>query len=341
MVYVNEDSDGKKYFKFPVEWKLFSHVAIRADSLDEAIAYFAKNSADIPIEDDAEYVEASYTITGMDYHDALVAVPLASAYNAPLLLTTDKQVTKQTEAELARLKAKKVIIVSTNGAVGSKVKAALAKYNPTMISGKTCFETASKVATALQKNVGKAPDTIFFATDSAFADALSASTVAAVKGAPVIYLQTKGEIDKATAAYLADVKGSVKQAYVIGGTGVISDAMMKSAATALGLKSGSTVRRIAGANRYGTCVEVNKTFADSMPGTALCIATGADFPDALAGGVFAAAKSAPLFLVNNAAKKLDDTQTAYLKTKQAKQFFVFGGTGAVSDNTVNQVKAVR
>lgn len=69
MVYVNEDSDGKKYFKFPVEWKLFSHVAIRADSLDEAIAYFAKNSEDIPIEDDAEYVDESYTITGMDYHD--------------------------------------------------------------------------------------------------------------------------------------------------------------------------------------------------------------------------------------------------------------------------------
>ena len=140
--------------------------------------------------------------TGMDYHDALVAVPLANAYNAPLLLTTDKQVTKQTEAELARLKAKKVIIVSTNGAVGSKVKAALAKYNPTMISGKTCFETASKVATALQKKAGKAPDTIFFATDSAFADALTASPVAAIKNAPIIYLNNKS-IDSATANYAA------------------------------------------------------------------------------------------------------------------------------------------
>ena len=78
-----------------------------------------------------------------------------------------------------------------------------------------------------------------------------------------------------------------------------------------------------------------------MTGTALCIATGADFPDALAGGVFAAIKSAPLFLVNNAAKKLDDTQTAYLKEKQAKKFFVFGGPGAVSDPTVNLVKAVK
>ena len=86
---------------------------------------------------------------------------------------------------------------------------------------------------------------------------------------------------------------------------------------------------------------INKTFANTMPGTSLCIATGADFPDALAGGVFAAVNSSPLFLVNNAAKKLDDVQTAYLKEKKAKRFYVFGGTGAVSDNTVNLVKSVK
>ena len=280
---------------------------------------------------------------GLNSADALAGVPLAKAYNAPILLTTTKSLPAETLAEIKRLKATNVIILGGEGAISKAVETTLKNngLKTERIAGTSRFETATKIAEKLAEKNSNKPKEIFFVYAYNFADALSASTVAAVKGAPVIYLQTKGEIDKATAAYLADVKGSVKQAYVIGGTGVISDAMMKSAATALGLKSGSTVRRIAGANRYGTCVEVNKTFADSMPGTALCIATGADFPDALAGGVFAAAKSAPLFLVNNAAKKLDDTQTAYLKTKQAKQFFVFGGTGAVSDNTVNQVKAVR
>ena len=285
-----------------------------------------------------EYKNGTGTVviaTGLDFPDALVAVPLANAYNAPLLLTTDKHVTKQTEAELARLKAKKVIIVSTNGAVGSKVKAALAKYNPTMISGKTCFETASKVATALQKNVGKAPDTIFFATDSAFADALSASPVAAIKNAPIIYLKNKGSIDSATADYLKSVKGKVKNAYIIGGDGVISDAMMKNVATALGLKSGKTVVRVAGANRYSTCVEVNNKFKDVLTGTGICVAKGLDFPDALAGGVYAAKTRQALFLADG--KKLQDVQSSYLKGKNASKITVFGGIGAVPDDLVKLI----
>ena len=285
-----------------------------------------------------EYKNGTDTVivaTGLDFHDAMVAVPLASAYNAPLLLTTDKQVTKQTEAELARLKAKKVIIVSTNGAVGSKVKAALAKYNPTMISGKNCFETASKVATALQKNVGKAPDTIFFATDSAFADALSASPVAAIKNAPIIYLKKTGSIDTATANYLKSVKGKVKNAYIIGGDGVISDAMMKNVAKALGLTVNKTVQRLWGANRYETCVAVNNKFAGLLTGKGICVAKGLDFPDALAGGVYAAKTKQALFLADG--KKLQDVQGTYLKGKNASKITVFGGTGAVPDELVKLI----
>ena len=285
-----------------------------------------------------EYKNGTETVivaTGLDFHDALVAVPLASAYDAPLLLTTDKQVTKQTEAELARLKATKVIIVSTNGAVGSKVKAALAKYNPTMISGKNCFETAAKVAKALQKKAGKAPDTIFFATDSAFADALSASPVAAIKNAPIIYLKNKGSIDSATAAYLKSVKGKVKNAYIIGGNGVISNAMMKNVATALGLTVNKTVIRVAGKNRYETCVAVNKKFKSTLSSDGICVAKGLDFPDALAGGVFAAKTRQALFLADG--KKLQDVQSSYLKGKNASKITVFGGVGAVPDDLVKLI----
>ena len=273
--------------------------------------------------------------TGLDFHDALVAVPLANAYNAPLLLATDKLVTKQTEAELARLKAKKVIIVSTNGAVGSAVKTALAKYNPTLISGKTCFETASNVAKALQTKTQKAPDTIFFATDSAFADALSASPVAAIKNAPIIYLKNKGSIDSATANYLKSVKGKVKNAYIIGGDGVISGAMMKNVATALGLTVNKTVVRVAGKNRYETCVNVNNKFKSVLNSNSICVAKGLDFPDALAGGVYAAKNGQALFLADG--KKLQDCQNTYLKSKNASKLTIFGGVGAVPDNLVKLI----
>ena len=270
--------------------------------------------------------------TGLTFNDALVAVPLASAYDAPLLLTTDKQVTKYTEERLKKLNAKKVIIVSTSGAVGSKVKTALAKYDPTVISGKTCFETAAKVAKALQTKTKKTPDTIFFATDSSFADALSASPIAAIKGAPIMYLKNKGSIDKVTADYLKSVKGKVKNAYIIGGDGVISNAMMKNVANALGLTVNKTVQRVAGKNRYETCVAVNNKFAGLLTGKGICVAKGLDFPDALAGGVLAAKNRIPLFLADG--KKLLDCQNTYLKGRKASKLYVFGGTGAVSDELV-------
>ena len=282
--------------------------------------------------------------SGTDSADALAGVPLAKAYNAPILLATKTVLPDATLNEIKRLKAKNVIILGGIGAINSNVENKLKENGLKVerVAGGTRFETATKIAEKLaEKNNNKKPTELFFVYAYNFADALSASTVAAVKGAPVIYLRTTGALDKATSDYLASVKGSVKKAYVVGGTGVISDPMMKSAAAALGLTSGKTVTRIAGKNRYATCVEVNKTFASSMPGTALCIATGANFPDALAGGVFAALKSAPLYLVNNQITTLDAAQTAYLKEKQAKKFFVFGGVGAVSDKIVNIVKSVK
>ncbi len=273
--------------------------------------------------------------TGLTYQDALVAVPLAAAYDAPLLLGTEKHITDQTLAELKRLKAKNVIVVSTNGAIGSKAKAELKGYKVTSIAGKNYYETATKVAKALQAKTKKAPDTIFFATDSAFADALSASPIAAIKNAPIIYLKNKGSIDSATAAYLKSVKGKVKNAYVIGGDGVISDAMMKNVATALGLKSGKTVVRVAGKNRYETCVAVNKKFKSVVSSEGICVAKGLDFPDALAGGVYAAKNKQALFLADG--NKLQDVQSSYLKSKNAAKITALGGTGAVSDDLVKVI----
>ena len=186
-------------------------------------------------------------------------------------------------------------------------------------------------------NDDKAPEDVFFVYYDGFADALSVSTAAAVKGAPVIYLTKSGELNADTAAYLASVKGSVKNAYVIGGTGVITDNMMKNVGNALGV----TPTRVFGADRFATCVAVNEKFADVLNGDSICVATGMDFPDALAGGVFAAMNNAPLFLVNSKEDplRLSDTQKALLKTRAPEMLFVFGGSGAVPDSHVHTVAA--
>lgn len=274
---------------------------------------------------------------GLNYADALAGVSLAKAMNAPILLTNLKSLPAETLAEIKRLKATEVVILGGTGAVGAEVETALKKegLKTERIAGGTRFETATKIAEKMQKLSGKAPQDIFFVYAFNSADALSVSAVAAVKGSPVIYLKTKGELDDATAAYLKSVKGKVKNAYVIGGTGVITDEMMKKAGDALGIAP----QRVAGKNRFETCVEVNNTFKDVLDGNTVCVATGMDFPDALAGGVFAALNHAPLFLINGKAATLtlSNTQKSYLNDKSPRKLYVFGGTGAVPNSHIQKV----
>jgi len=275
---------------------------------------------------------------GMNYADALAGVPLANALGAPILLTNKDNLPQKTLDEIKRLKAKTVILLGGEGAVGAEVEKTLKNNHLAVerIAGATRFETATRIAEKMQTVSGKASSEVFFVYAFDFADALSASTAAAIKGSPIIYLNTKGELDNTTKRYLESVKGNVKTAYVIGGEGVISDDMMNKAAKALGL---SKATRIAGANRFATCVAVNEKFADVLNGDMLCVATGMDFPDALAGGVYAALNKAPLFLINGKLKtpKLSDEQKTYLKTKAANSITAFGGVGVVPDNHIADI----
>ena len=277
----------------------------------------------------------------MNYADALAGVPLAVKENAPILLTNTKSLDSTALAEIKRLKASKVIILGGEGVIGKQVETELVQSgiktaNIKRIAGKNRFSTAATIAQQLNTK----PTDVFFVYGNNFADALSVSTVAASKNAPIVYLTTNGSLHPDTAAYLAALKkaGSVKNAYVIGGEGVISDDMMNKAANALGLAKAT---RVAGKDRFKTCVAVNETFAGVLKGDMLCVATGMDYPDALAGGVYAAKNKAPLFLINGKAPtlNLNDEQKAYLKTKGASSITAFGGVGVVPDSHIQTVAA--
>ena len=270
---------------------------------------------------------------GLNYADALAGVPLANKLGAPILLTDKDKLNADTLAEIKRLGAKNVIILGGEGVISADVEKALQaeELSTERIAGKTRFSTAAAIAERVNEN----PTDVIFVYGLGYADAVSVSSVAALKNAPIIYLTTDGELNADTAAYLAKLKeaGSVKNAYVIGGTGVISDDMLKKAGDALGV----TPTRVAGKDRYETGALVNKTFADVFTSDTICVATGLDFPDALAGGVFAAQQKAPLLLANDTLK---DVHKTYLTEKNAHTFYVFGGTGAVPDKLVTEITAL-
>jgi putative cell wall-binding protein/C1A family cysteine protease len=290
----------------------------------------------------AKISQASFTTAdtvvlaySMNYADALAGVSLATKLKAPILLTNTKTLDATTLAEIKRLNAKNVIILGGTGAISDEVKKELENNGLTTerIAGASRFGTATAIAEKLNEN----PTDVFFVYYDGFADALSVSPIAASKNAPIIYLSTNGELHPDTAAYLAKLKekGCVKNAYVIGGEGVISNDMMNKAGNALGV----TPTRVFGKDRFATCVAVNEKFADVLDGDMLCVATGMDFPDALAGGVYAAINKAPLFLVNGKLKtpKLSDEQKAFLKARSAARITTFGGEGAVPDSHIADI----
>jgi putative cell wall-binding protein len=272
--------------------------------------------------------------SGLDYADALAGVPLAKAYSSPILLAGKDSLTNETLDEIKRLGAKAAIILGGEKAIGKGVETALkqngfAAAAVRRIAGKTRFETAALIAQELEKHTKTASKTAFVVSYTSCADALSASTAAALSGSPILYAAKSGELNAQTKTCLA----KADKAFVIGGDGVISDKVLKAVSDATKKKQ---AERIFGANRYKTCVAVNERFKDILTGSQICVAKGLDFPDALAGGVLACMKNAPMFLADGA---ISAEQINYIKSKKADSLYVLGGIGAVSEKLVQSISA--
>ena len=92
--------------------------------------------------------------------------------------------------------------------------------------------------------------------------------------------------------------------------------------------------RLAGSNRYATSAAVSSSmFQDSE---CVIIASGSDFPDALAGTTLAAAYGAPILLTDK--NKLPDDIREEITRLGAREATILGGTGAVSDNVKNALE---
>lgn len=271
--------------------------------------------------------ESVVIASGSNYADALAGVPLAYAMRAPILLVTpDKGLDESTAAEIRRLGAKNIYILGGEAAVPAAVadSAKALGCTVTRISGSSRFDTAVKIAERLAALRGT-PDEVFFVYSHNYPDALAVSSVAAVKGAPVLYVYSDGSLN-AGEAHIRALKGTAKKAYVIGGYGAIKEAADANIGKYI------PVTRVYGSDRYLTCAKINDTFADVLTGGAVCLATGTNFPDALAGGVLAAASASPLLLTGGT---LLDYQTDYIAGRKPDTVYVFGGSAVVSDATAN------
>lgn len=236
---------------------------------------------------------------------------------APVLLTRVGALPSATKAALDSLDPSNIVILGGTAAVSSAVEGELAAYgNVSRVAGKDRFETAALLAAQYGE-----VDHVYVATGQGenFADALSGGALAGAEGDPVLLVRqgsVPGTVTKAL-AQLGD-----PEVTVLGGTGAVSQAVAD--------QLGST-DRLAGKDRYATSVKVAERFGYSEAAAApeVYVATGTDYPDALAGSALAASQGVPVML-----SKPHDLPTVVLDAMIAMSpahVTILGGKAALDD----------
>lgn len=99
----------------------------------------------------------------------------------------------------------------------------------------------------------------------------------------------------------------------------------------------TTSPRVAGADRYGTAVAISQEAFPSGGVPVAYVATGGDFPDALAGAAAASAAGGPLLLVGT--DSMPAGTASELSRLKPARIVVLGGSSSVSDGVVTALRS--
>ncbi len=205
----------------------------------------------------------------------------------------------------------------------------------------TAFETLggpNRIATALEISTASFPlnsvDTVVIASSSAWSDALVGSSLAGAYRSPIL-LTKPTSLDAGVVSEIERLGAS--KAVVLGGTAALGTDVENALKAILG---NANVTRLGGSSRYSTARLVAEKTAEVMgcayDGTAF-VATGRDFPDAMAVGPLSSAKAWPILLVNSA-----DLGAANADTMNAigvDEVLIAGGTAAVPMGVEDDITA--
>jgi glucose/arabinose dehydrogenase/putative cell wall-binding protein len=257
--------------------------------------------------------------TGLDFPDALAGSAAAGNREMPVLLVVADQIPEATRVEIERLNPQRIYVFGGPGVVSEAVLTELRSHAQTgeviRLWGADRFATAAAISAYFYAS--RAP-AAFVAVGTNFADALAGAPAAALTGSPLLLVGTN-EIPTATEDELDRLQP--QRIYVLGGTGVISDGV----ASELNAFTEGSVQRLAGPDRYATGAAIVRAFWSRQAGY---VATGRDFPDALAGGAVAGRDGVPILLADAASVPLTTGQE--ILRLGSPRLTMLGGIGALS-----------
>jgi putative cell wall-binding protein len=204
------------------------------------------------------------------------------------------------------------------GAGGGGGPAPTIPTTPVRLSGSDRFGTAIAASAAEFPTAGTAGAVVLARSDD-YPDALVGAALAAAKNAPLLFANG-GVLTPATQAEIQRVLPAGGTVFLLGGTTAIP-ASVATSLTSLGF----VPVRYAGADRFATALTVADALND--PSTVL-LATGVDFPDALAAGPAAAHVHGVVLLTNGSS--LTPAVTTYLATHPGTVYAI-GGPAVAAD----------
>lgn len=266
-----------------------------------------------------------YIASGTGFADAMSGSPAASrgvlpqtmntpdGDPAPVLLVRNDNLPGATINALDAIEPSNIVILGGTGAVSADVEGQLEAWGEVeRVAGDNRYETAANLA-MLFGDV----DTVYVASgaDEAFADALTGSARAGSENAPVL-LTRSDSVPGATMMALEEL--APERIVVLGGSQAVNDTTFE----ALGADE-----RVSGLDRYRTAVAVSQIHETDVP--VVYIASGLDFPDALAGSALAGHEEVPVLLTRQG--DLPGPTLAELERLSPERVVILGGTTAVSE----------
>lgn len=251
-----------------------------------------------------------------NYPDALAASNLTNGRYSVILV--QNQLTQAIINEITRLEAQDLIILGGTNSISEDIEKDLANIagvkNISRIAGETRYDTCQKIFSQAKKK------SLVLASGEIFPDALATSSILDQAG---LLLTRSGQLPSEAQAAIKDLNHD--NFLIVGGENSVQESLATSISNQYQYASHT---RISGNNRYETSAKIGERLVSST----VILASGENFPDALAASTLAQKIDSPILLVSK--DKIDQSVIDYFKKHNIKKALVVGGQLSISDKTL-------
>ncbi|MBF1052374.1 MAG: cell wall-binding repeat-containing protein [Peptostreptococcus sp.] len=251
-----------------------------------------------------------------NYPDALAASNLTGGRYSVILV--QNQLTQEIINEISRLETQDLIILGGTNSISEDIERGLANIggikNISRIAGENRYDTCQKIFNHAKKK------SLILASGEKFPDALATSSILDQAG---LLLTKSGQLPSEVQAAIEALNHD--SFLIVGGENSVQEGLASGIVNQFQYASHT---RISGNNRYETSTKIG----DRLVSSTVILASGENFPDALAASTLAQKIEAPILLVSK--DKIDQSVIDYFKNHNIKKVLVVGGQLSISDKTL-------